>query len=56
MKTRYLVASLLLTTLVATSAFALVRTSSTRGEEPTPGLIAQNAPLVQSALGLSRPL
>ena len=54
MKTRYLVVSLFLTTLVATSAFALVRTSSVRSEQADVAVAA--APLVQSALGLSRPL
>jgi hypothetical protein len=55
MKTRYLVVSLFLTTLVATSAFALVRTtSSVRSEQANVAVGA--APLVQSALGLSRPL
>ena len=56
MKTRYLVASLLLTTLVATSAFALVRTSTVHTEQTAADTSFDSAPLLQSKLGPSRPL
>jgi hypothetical protein len=55
MKTRYLIASLVATTLLATSAFAVVRSGSSADVKPAAASF-ETTPVVHSALGLSRPI
>lgn len=56
MKTRVLIASLVATTLLATSAFAVVRNNGSSAEAKPAAASFDNAQMVRSTLGLSRPL